>query len=81
MNRRASRKDVGTAEVEVQHEVAEMRIAYDAAEALLDRTCADWSAGVDHADWPVRIVATRSRKLGSCLNRRWLSQTAAAASQ
>jgi alkylation response protein AidB-like acyl-CoA dehydrogenase len=45
---------------EVQHEVAEMRIAYDAAEALLERTASDWSAGVEHEDWPVRIVATRS---------------------
>jgi alkylation response protein AidB-like acyl-CoA dehydrogenase len=45
---------------EVQHEVAEMRIAYDAAEALLDRTVADWAAGVEHEDWPVRIVAARS---------------------
>ena len=44
---------------EVQHEVAEMRIAYDAAEALLERTCADWAAGVEHPDWPVRLVATR----------------------
>jgi alkylation response protein AidB-like acyl-CoA dehydrogenase len=45
---------------EVQHEVAEMRIAYDAAEAMLERTCADWTAGVEHADWPVRILATRA---------------------
>ena len=30
---------------EVQHNVAEMRIAYDAAEAMLERTCADWAAG------------------------------------
>ncbi len=44
---------------EVQHHVAEMRIAYDAAEAMLERTCADWAAGVQHADWPVRLVATR----------------------
>jgi alkylation response protein AidB-like acyl-CoA dehydrogenase len=44
---------------EVQHQVAEMRIAYDAAEALLERTCADWAEGVEHADWPVRLVATR----------------------
>jgi alkylation response protein AidB-like acyl-CoA dehydrogenase len=44
---------------EVQHNVAEMRIAYDAAEALLERTAADWAAGVEHADWPVRLVATR----------------------
>jgi alkylation response protein AidB-like acyl-CoA dehydrogenase len=45
---------------EVQHHVAEMRIAYDAAEALLERTCADWAAGKEHADWPVRLIATRS---------------------
>lgn len=45
---------------EVQHEVAEMRIAYDAAEAMLERTCADWAAGVEHPDWPVRLVGTRS---------------------
>ena len=44
---------------EVQHNVAEMRIAYDAAEAMLERTCADWAAGVEHEDWPVRLVATR----------------------
>ena len=45
---------------EVQHNVADMRIAYDAAEALLERTSADWAAGVEHPDWPVRLVATRS---------------------
>jgi alkylation response protein AidB-like acyl-CoA dehydrogenase len=44
---------------EVQHNVAEMRIAYDAAEALLERTAADWAGGVEHEDWPVRLVGTR----------------------
>src|SRR6185503_8184921 len=44
---------------EVQHLVADMRIAYDAAEALLERTAADWTNGVEHADWPVRLVGTR----------------------
>ena len=44
---------------EVQHHVAEMRMAYDAAEALLERTTSDWASGVEHADWPVRIVGTR----------------------
>jgi len=44
---------------EVQHSVADMRMAYDAAEALLERTTADWTNGVDHADWPVRLVSTR----------------------
>lgn len=44
---------------EVQHNVAEMRMALDAADALLDRTCTDWARGVDHPDWPVRLVGTR----------------------
>ena len=44
---------------EVQHNVAEMRIALDAAEALLERTTADWANGVEHADWPVRLVGAR----------------------
>jgi alkylation response protein AidB-like acyl-CoA dehydrogenase len=43
----------------VQHNIAEMRMALDAADALLDRTAADWTAGVAHADWPVRLVGTR----------------------
>ncbi len=36
-----------------------MRIAYDTAEAMLDRTATDWTNGVEHADWPVRLVGTR----------------------
>jgi len=44
---------------EVQHHIAEMRIGYDAAEALLEKTCHDWAAGVQHADWPARLVGTR----------------------
>jgi alkylation response protein AidB-like acyl-CoA dehydrogenase len=44
---------------EVQHNVADMRIAYLAAEAMIERTAADWTAGVEHPDWPVRLVATR----------------------
>jgi len=45
---------------EVQHGVADMRIAYDAAEAYLERTTTDWANGVDHPDWPARLVACRS---------------------
>lgn len=44
---------------QVQHHVSEMRMSYDAAEALLERTASDWAAGVEHADWPVRLVGTR----------------------
>jgi len=45
---------------EVQHTVADMRIAYDAAEALLEKTCVDWAEGIEYDDWPVRIVGARS---------------------
>jgi alkylation response protein AidB-like acyl-CoA dehydrogenase len=45
---------------EVQHQVAEMRIALDAATAMLERTCSDWAEGVAYEDWPVRLVATRA---------------------
>ena len=45
---------------EVQHRVAEMRITLEAAEAYLDRTCDDWSAGVDHgALWPLKTISTK----------------------
>ena len=46
---------------EVQHNVAEMRMALDAGSALLERTARDWTDGVDHPDWPVRLVGTRYR--------------------
>jgi alkylation response protein AidB-like acyl-CoA dehydrogenase len=46
---------------EVQHNVAEMRIALDASEAFLDRVAGDWAAMVDHPDWPIRLVAMRHR--------------------
>ena len=45
---------------EVQHLIADMRIAYDAAEALLEHTADDWSSGVEHPDWPARLVGCRS---------------------
>ena len=44
---------------EYQHTIADMRIGLDAAQAMLDRSCADWAAGVEHEDWPVRLVGTR----------------------
>ncbi len=45
---------------EVQHAVAKMRIALEGAEAYLDRTCDDWSTGVDHGGlWPLKIVACK----------------------
>jgi alkylation response protein AidB-like acyl-CoA dehydrogenase len=51
---------------EVQHNVAEMRIALDAAEAMLEKTSTDWATGVEHPDWPVRLVATRYFVINQC---------------
>ena len=45
---------------EVQHTIADMRIALESAEAHLDRVCDDWSTGVDHGgEWPLKIVACK----------------------
>jgi len=44
----------------VQSGVAEMRMKLEAAEAHLDRTCADWSDGVEHgAGWPLKLISTK----------------------
>ena len=44
----------------VQSHVADMRMQLESAAALLERTCADWSDGVDHAgDWPVKLLAAK----------------------
>jgi alkylation response protein AidB-like acyl-CoA dehydrogenase len=44
---------------EVQHVVADMRMALDCIDALIERTATDWAMGVAHEDWPVRLVSTR----------------------
>lgn len=44
---------------QVQHHVSDMRMLLDAAEALLEKVAADWTNGVAHEDWPVRIVSAR----------------------
>lgn len=45
---------------EVQHHVAEMRMALESIEAHLERVAQDWSEGVDHgADWPVKIISAK----------------------
>ena len=44
----------------VQHNVAEMRMALETAEALIDRVARDWSEGVPHGqEWPVQIVTAK----------------------
>jgi alkylation response protein AidB-like acyl-CoA dehydrogenase len=44
---------------EVQHHVADMRMSLDICEALLRANTTDWAQGVEHADWPIRLVGTR----------------------
>jgi alkylation response protein AidB-like acyl-CoA dehydrogenase len=53
---------------EVQHNVAEMRIGNDAAQAYLDRTASDWTTGSGSPDWPVRFVATRQFVINNAIS-------------
>jgi alkylation response protein AidB-like acyl-CoA dehydrogenase len=46
---------------EVQHEVADMVMELEAIHAQLESMMKDWSEGVQHPDWPVKIVATKHR--------------------
>ena len=42
---------------EVQHDVAEMVMELEAIGAQLETVARDWSEGVKHPDWPIKIVA------------------------
>jgi alkylation response protein AidB-like acyl-CoA dehydrogenase len=45
---------------EVQHAVAEMRMALESIDAQVERVADDWSNGVDHGiDWPVKIISAK----------------------
>ena len=45
---------------EIQHEVAEMAIALEAASAICERTARDWVEGVDYGDKAfIKILATK----------------------
>lgn len=44
---------------EIQHNVSEMRLSLDACEALLDKVTSDWANGVEHEDWPIRLINAR----------------------
>lgn len=50
---------------EVQHGVADMRMDYDGAEAIVEKVAHDWATGVQHEDWPVRLVAARQIAVNS----------------
>jgi alkylation response protein AidB-like acyl-CoA dehydrogenase len=45
---------------EIQHEVAEMRMALESVDAHLGRVCDEWSTGVDHGGlWPLKILTAK----------------------
>ena len=44
---------------EVQHGIAEMVLTLEAMSAQIDALTNDWSNGVQHPDWPIKIVATK----------------------
>ncbi|MDZ7729497.1 MAG: acyl-CoA dehydrogenase [Dehalococcoidia bacterium] len=45
---------------EVQHAIAEMTLALEAADAQVERVADDWTNGVDHGDaWPMKLVAAK----------------------
>jgi alkylation response protein AidB-like acyl-CoA dehydrogenase len=46
---------------EVQHGIADMVIEMESIGPHLDRLAQDWSDGVEHADWPLKIVAAKYR--------------------
>ena len=46
---------------EVQHDIAEMVMELEAIGAHLETVARDWSEGVKHPDWPIKIVAAKYR--------------------
>jgi alkylation response protein AidB-like acyl-CoA dehydrogenase len=46
---------------EVQHDIAEMVMELEAIGAQLETVARDWSEGVQHPDWPIKIVAAKYR--------------------
>jgi alkylation response protein AidB-like acyl-CoA dehydrogenase len=46
---------------EVQHDVADMVMELESIGALVEKTAHDWSEGIQHPDWPIKIVATKYR--------------------
>jgi alkylation response protein AidB-like acyl-CoA dehydrogenase len=53
---------------EVQHNVAEMRMALESIDAHIDRVSHDWATGVDHGhDWPIKFISAKYE----AVNRGW----------
>jgi alkylation response protein AidB-like acyl-CoA dehydrogenase len=54
---------------EVQHHIAEMRMALEAADAVLERNATDWSDGVDYGtDWMVKILSAKYTAVNNAWN-------------
>lgn len=52
---------------EVQHQVAEMVLAFDPIVPHLERLAQDWSTGVDHGvTWPARLVSAKYHAVEAC---------------
>src|SRR5215472_14608150 len=52
---------------EIQHAFAEMALALDPIEPLLEKLADDWSAGVDHGtNWPAKIVSAKYHAVEAC---------------
>lgn len=52
---------------EVQHAVAQMVLANESIRPYVERTCADWTNGVDYGHgWPSKIVATKYHAVETC---------------
>jgi alkylation response protein AidB-like acyl-CoA dehydrogenase len=48
---------------EVQHHIADMAMELEAIHAQIEAVARDWSEGVQHPDWPVKIVAAKYRSV------------------
>ena len=46
---------------EIQHDVAEMAMELDAIHAQIESVARDWSDGVAHPDWPIKIIGMKYR--------------------
>jgi alkylation response protein AidB-like acyl-CoA dehydrogenase len=52
---------------EVQHSVAELMLAYETMNPVLETTATEWGAGVDHGlNWPAKIVTTKYHCVETC---------------
>ena len=52
---------------EIQHSVAQMMLAYQTMNPILEHTASEWVAGVDHGhDWPAKIVGAKYNCVETC---------------